>query len=187
MMGCNDTETASGSCLQPELRFGTAGKAAEYGWICCENHTENKDGGYRWTVEEGVAEPQGSLAEPGVDLFDKAHAGMIFYDSKCGIPLFKLGARPVHVWKAESNHYGWPSFRDEEVVNLYENVIEMYSGEVVSSCKTHLGRNMRDRDGNRYSVNLLCISGKMAKAAQAQASEDTSPAAVLEETTVAPP
>jgi peptide methionine sulfoxide reductase MsrB len=183
-MGCDETETGTGSCLQSELRFGTAQRSAEYGWICCENHTKVK-AGQPWTVDDGIAEPQGSLREPPVDLFDKAHDGMVFYDSKCGIPLFQLGARPVEVWKAESNHNGWPSFRDEEVVQLYENVIEMHTGEVVSSCGTHLGRNKRDRDGNRYSVNLLCISGKMAKNAKPPPGV-TTPAPVLEETTSAP-
>jgi hypothetical protein len=180
MMGCDSSaSTGDGSCLQTELRFGVPRYAKTYAWICCENYTETlesnaQSSGSLWTTEEGIHEPQGSLTQPGVDLFDKAHDGMVFYDSKCGIPLFQLGARAIDDWKAESNHYGWPSFRDEEVVGLYENVKETHTKEVVSSCGTHLGKNIRDRDGNRYSVNLLCISGKMATAAAAASVETTS-------------
>ena len=39
----------------------------------------------------------------------------IFYDAKCGIPLFQLGKRELVNWTASSIAHGWPSFRDSEV------------------------------------------------------------------------
>ena len=57
----------------------------------------------------------------------------------------------------ESEHHGWPSFRDEEVV--WENVRCLNDGETVSITGTHLGHDLPDFSGNRYCINLVCIAG----------------------------
>jgi hypothetical protein len=149
------------SCLQHELRFGASFLIQEYGWVCCEKRGAD-DGQNFLSSQQELTEPRGSLTHPQSTLFEKAYNGMTFYDVACGIPLFTLGHRQLEEWKAESNHYGWPSFRDEEVVDLYANVLIHKNHELRSSCGTFLGYNNHDRDGNRYSVNLICISGKMA-------------------------
>ena len=62
-----------------------------------------------------------------------------------------------------SRIHGWPSFRDEEVV--WENVRTLKDGETVSITGTHLGHNLPDRQGNRYCINLVSVSGKPQTAA----------------------
>ena len=51
----------------------------------------------------------------------------------------------------------------------------MKNGEVVSIDGTHLGHNLPDRNGNRYCINLVSISGNkiVAKKADATATATT--------------
>jgi peptide methionine sulfoxide reductase MsrB len=144
-------------CLQEkELLFGAEHLRDRHEYVCCAN--------------EKYAEPSGSLER--TTLFADVTEDTVFYDAQCGVPLFKLGARSLEKWKDESRKHGWPSFRDDEVVELGTNVLERgWSGEVVSSCGTHLGHNLPDSKGNRYCINLLCVAGHPADADDAADSE----------------
>jgi peptide methionine sulfoxide reductase MsrB len=135
-------------CLQEqELLFGAEPLRAQHEYVCCNNE--------KW------AEPSGSMSR--TSLFADVQDTTTFYDAACGVPLFKLGARPREEWEQESRAHGWPSFRDNEVVELGTNVLEKAGGEIVSSCGTHLGHNLPDSKGNRYCINLLCIAGHPAQ------------------------
>ena len=81
-----------------------------------------------------------------------------FYDSVTGKPLFIAPqGRSFDDFQTESEHHGWPSFRDEEVV--WENVRCLEDGETVSVDGTHLGHNLPDFSGNRYCINLVSVAG----------------------------
>ena len=81
-----------------------------------------------------------------------------YYDSITGKPLY-VGpvGRTMAEFIAESEEFGWPSFRDEETV--WDNVRVLWDGEVVSKDGSHLGHNLPDELGNRYCINLVCIAG----------------------------
>lgn len=57
----------------------------------------------------------------------------------------------------ESQNHGWPSFRNDEVVQ--ENVRILPDGECVSVDGTHLGHNIPDARGDRYCINLVSVAG----------------------------
>lgn len=118
--------------------------------ICCD------------AVFKPYAEPAHFYARPDVNLFGGIKEGqtVTFYDSVCGIPLFIAPRnRTLAAWKEESYANGWPSFRPEELVK--ENVMfKEGTGEAVSKCGTHLGANLPDKDGPRYCIDLVCISGQ---------------------------
>jgi peptide methionine sulfoxide reductase MsrB len=134
------------ACVQSELRFGAKERLGNYAWVCCNNDV--------------YTEPKDSFAT--TDIFKKVNNDTIFYDSKCGIPLFQLGKRELVNWTASSIAHGWPSFHESEVYSS-DNVFVTDNGEVVSKCGTHLGRTVSDSlgrlPGDRYSINLVCISG----------------------------
>merc|ERR1719319_368873 len=114
--------------------------------ICCANSR--------------YAEPSGYFKTKGLFRKLTPENTTIFYDSTCGLPLFEAPiGRTFDSWEKESIAHGWPSFRDEEVI--WENVLleEDGTGETVSVCGTHLGHNIPDYSGNRYCINLACISG----------------------------
>jgi peptide methionine sulfoxide reductase MsrB len=138
------------ACLQSELRFRAKETLGKYAWVCCDNDV--------------YTEPKGSFAT--TDIFETVNNETIFYDAKCGIPLFQLGKRELVNWTASSIAHGWPSFRDSEVYT-FDNLRVTETGEVVSKCGTHLGRTMPDSLGrfrdDRYSINMLCISGYEGK------------------------
>ncbi|CAD7971708.1 unnamed protein product [Amoebophrya sp. A25] len=110
-----------------------------------------------------------------------------FYDTITSKPLFRAPVeRSWDAWIAECEKYGWPSFRDEEVVFVedeeesqaktasaspdadHEKIIRgtksfvrvLPDGETVSVDGTHLGHNLPDADGNRYCINLVSIAGR---------------------------
>ena len=69
--------------------------------ICCHNRHYAEHRGYASTV--GFYDSLDS---------NKVHT---FYDSVCGIPLFKAPVgRSFAEWRAESVNHGWPSFRPAE-------------------------------------------------------------------------
>ena len=75
-----------------------------------------------------------------------------------GKPLFVVPkGRTLDEFFEESKEYGWPSFRDEEVV--WDNVRSLVDGEMVSLDGTHLGHNLPDIWDNRYCINLMNIAG----------------------------
>jgi hypothetical protein len=81
----------------------------------------------------------------------------IFYDSVCGRPIFQAPiGRTYDEWVMETTTHGWPSFRRDELI--MENIV--FDGEAVySSCGTYLGGNLPDANGDRYCIDLSCISG----------------------------
>jgi len=108
------------------------------------------------------AEPQYTYSAPDIRLFRRMdHNGITtFYDSVCGLPLFRAPVgRSFEEFEADTTEHGWPSFREEEVVT--ENVVTDKSQEYVfSSCGTHLGSYLPDEEGDRWCIDLVCISGQ---------------------------
>jgi hypothetical protein len=107
------------------------------------------------------AEPPLFYMRADVDLFSKINASgeTTFYDSVCGKPIFTAPrGRSFSDWQKESQAHGWPSFRDEEVVDGAVTITD--DGLVFSSCGTHLGSNDPDGEGNRYCMDLSCLSGQ---------------------------
>lgn len=154
-----DWKSVCSGPIQKHLRFNTSGIPSQLPGsapdetqadaVCCDPQ------------DKPYAEPSGFFQLPEISLFTKLNATGIntFYDSVCGMPLFKAPVgRDFETWQAESNTHGWPSFRIEEVV--MENVkVDNSTGEVVSSCGTHLGSYLPDSDGARYCIDLSCIAG----------------------------
>ena len=86
---------------------------------------------------------------------------MTYYDSITGKALFNAPVgRTMEEFIEESKTHGWPSFRDDEVV--WDNVEELWNGEIVSKDGTHLGHNLPDTKGNRHCINLVSIAGNKA-------------------------
>ena len=114
--------------------------------ICCDNRTKV------------YAEPQFLYEAPDIALFSKLSGTTTFYDSACGVPLFKAPVnRTMADFKADTDEHGWPSFRKEEVFS--EHVTVDKNGFVYSSCGTHLGSYLPDGAGPRYCMDLSCIAG----------------------------
>ncbi|CAE7537032.1 unnamed protein product [Symbiodinium natans] len=114
--------------------------------VCCDNRTKV------------YAEPQFLYQAPDIALFDKLSGTTTFYDSACGVPLFKAPVnRSMADFKADTDEHGWPSFRKEEVFS--EHVTVDKDGFVYSSCGTHLGSYLPDSAGPRYCMDLSCIAG----------------------------
>jgi hypothetical protein len=109
-----------------------------------------------------------------------------FYDSVTGEALFVAPrGRSMEAFLAESRAHGWPSFRDEEVKEnalstmdlntmlhfishsnilpciltqvVWSNVRILPDGEAVSASGSHLGHNIPDRSGNRYSACVYVL------------------------------
>eukprot|EP00730_Choanoeca_flexa_P014284 TRINITY_DN6191_c0_g1_i1.p1 TRINITY_DN6191_c0_g1~~TRINITY_DN6191_c0_g1_i1.p1 ORF type:complete len:192 (+),score=17.93 TRINITY_DN6191_c0_g1_i1:232-807(+) len=107
------------------------------------------------------AEPEWFFNRSDVSLFDRLNASAVttFYDTACGIPLFRAPVnRTFQEWKSESLTHGWPSFRTPEILDKGINVTS--TGEVLSSCGTHLGTIDPDEKGQRYCLDLVCLSGQ---------------------------
>ena len=110
---------------------------------------------------KAYAEPRETYARPDVNLFEKMNKDgtTIFYDSVCGIPLFEAPkGRSFEDFKADTTEHGWPSFRPEELIQGNSRIIKA-TGEVVSKCGTHLGSFLPDDKGDRWCLDLSCLSG----------------------------
>ena len=111
------------------------------------------------------AEPQHTYAAPDIRLFSRIdqHGITTFYDSVCGLPLFRAPiGRTLEEFRGDTDEHGWPSFRAEEVVA--GNVITDKSEErVFSVCGTHIGSYLPDEAGDRWCIDLACISGQSAE------------------------
>jgi len=119
--------------------------------VCCDKRTKV------------YAEPQFLYQAPDIDLFGHiSDSGVTtFYDSACGIPLFKAPVnRTMAEFKADTDEHGWPSFRLAEVLN--GNVITDSNGFVYSRCGTHLGSYLPDDKGPRWCMDLVCLAGNPA-------------------------
>merc|ERR1712072_359074 len=120
--------------------------------VCCDRRTED------------LAEPQFTYMAPDIALFttlEKNGGQTIFYDSVCGIPLFRTPVnRTLAEFEADTTEHGWPSFRVEEV---YQENLECdktkKGGLCKSKCGTHLGTYLPDEKGERWCIDLSCISG----------------------------
>eukprot|EP00729_Bicosta_minor_P006020 gene6020-12891_t len=111
--------------------------------------------------DKPYAEPSGTFQQPDIALFKHINQDgtTTFYDSVCGIPLFTAPiGRDFATWQSESQSHGWPSFRDAEV-NKTSVTVDTTTGEVLSTCGTHLGSLLPDAEGNRYCIDLSCIAG----------------------------
>ena len=147
--------------VQKNLLYGVDVQTADR--ICCFNRHYAEHSGYflkkKWV--------------PTV----KDKGPVTYFDSVTGKPLFIAPrGRSFAAFLEESEHHGWPSFRDNEVV--WDNVRCLKNGECVSVDGTHLGHNLPDRTGNRYCINLCCIAGQpvAASAASKEAAKEAAPA-----------
>lgn len=145
---------AHGTCpqaVQQNLRWNCDHSTADN--ICCFNrHFAEYSGYFETTSFLSQEDGAGSGGSPPVT----------FYDSVTGKPLFEAPiGRSWDEFVEESEHHGWPSFRDEEVVS--ENVRVLPNGETVSVDGTHLGHNLPDGNGNRYCINLVSVAGNPAR------------------------
>jgi len=149
--------------VQDNLNFGISNRLCYIGCettdmplaesVCCDSRNQDR------------AEPQYLFEAPDISLFERIDSSKVttFYDSVCGIPLFKAPVnRTFDAWKAETNEHGWPSFRTPEIFS--KNVIvNETTGYVISSCGTHLGTYLPDVGGRpRYCIDLSCIAGNRA-------------------------
>ena len=85
------------------------------------------------------------------------------------IPVFNLfiidnKVRRFKDFMLDSKRHGHPTFREHERVAENTEVLRDFGslgggGEIVSVDGTHLGRNIPDAQGPRYSVSLVCIAG----------------------------
>eukprot|EP00756_Hemistasia_phaeocysticola_P040714 Hpha_TRINITY_DN16879_c1_g1::TRINITY_DN16879_c1_g1_i14::g.151020::m.151020 len=149
-----DQDTCSGA-VQGSLRYGVSGRTSPAGVnapvdqseslaeaVCCDKRAIL------------VAEPQFLYEAPDVLLFSKLDASGVttFYDSVCGLPLFKSPVnRTIADFKADTTEHGWPSFRPAEVVT--ENVVTDKDTKLVKSkCGTHLGTFLPDAMGDRWCI-----------------------------------
>ena len=143
-----------GTCMakpQRPLRWESSVTSAET--ICCNNRNGAEQWGY-WTGSSMPKElPEGET--------------ITFYDSVTARPLFVAPVgRSYEDFITESKAHGWPSFRDAELVRENVFIFDEDNAEIVSLNGTHLGHNLPDEEGNRYCINLVCISGQ-TKAMQA--------------------
>jgi hypothetical protein len=67
--------------------------------------------------------------------------------------------RSMEAFLLESETHGWPAFNNEEV--NWENVRVLPGGETVSIDGTHLGHLFVEATGNRFCIDLVCISGEV--------------------------
>lgn len=146
--------------VQPQLRFNISSRKEPTvpvpvdpsetlaDAVCCDKRTKV------------YAEPQFLYEAPDIALFKHLEPGVTtFYDSTCGVPLFKAPVnRSLADFEADTKEHGWPSFRKEEVFSQHVTVDK--DGFVYSSCGTHLGSYLPDAQGPRYCMDLSCIAGK---------------------------
>jgi len=148
--------------IQGNLRYGISGRTTPdvpvavddneslATAVCCDSRTKL------------FAEPQFLFQAPDIDLFGVIGTksdSTVFYDSACGLPLFRSPInRTLGDFQDDTNEHGWPSFRTGEVYG--DNVITDFStGDVRSSCGTHLGSYLPDEAGARWCIDLSCVSG----------------------------
>ena len=148
------------SAVQPDLRYGISGRTrpdvpmpVDPGEslataVCCDSRAAP------------FAEPQNTYMNPDIALFRKLGPGVTtFYDSACGIPLFKAPLnRSFHAFEADTREHGWPSFRTAEVVAANVRIDET-TKFVTSACGTHLGTYLPDAEGPRWCIDLACVAG----------------------------
>lgn len=75
-----------------------------------------------------LAEPQGFFSNPGtlvqsLNSFKEKNGDLIFYDSVCGLPVFRVIALNINRFLNETNVFGWPSFRSVDFIK--DNIIKV--------------------------------------------------------------
>ena len=151
--------TCSGP-VQSSLRYGADGRTEAVGIPVQVNETES--------LAEAVccdsrvqlyAEPQFLFEAPDISLFTKLEGETTFFDSVCGLPVFAAPRnRTMAEFQEDTMEHGWPSFRTAEII--FENVItDKATGFVTSKCGTHLGSFLPDAQGDRWCIDLVCVSG----------------------------
>eukprot|EP01104_Vermistella_antarctica_P014677 TRINITY_DN466_c0_g3_i2.p1 TRINITY_DN466_c0_g3~~TRINITY_DN466_c0_g3_i2.p1 ORF type:complete len:151 (+),score=25.75 TRINITY_DN466_c0_g3_i2:453-905(+) len=129
--------------VQSKLRYDVDKKNADK--ICNFNrHYAERSGYFKKTSWEKTVPHDGTPT--------------VYYDSNTGKPLFRAPVgRTWEEFLRESEHHGWPSFRDQEVNWEYVRVLK--DGETVSVDGTHLGHNIPQGGKNRYCINLISVAG----------------------------
>ena len=108
--------------------------------VCCDSRTQM------------FAEPQFLYKQPDIALFRHVTKTTTFYDSVCGLPLFRAPVnRTLNDFKADTDEHGWPSFRAAEV---FKENVRVSKGLVTSACGTHLGTYLPDDKGPRWCIDL---------------------------------
>jgi peptide methionine sulfoxide reductase MsrB len=106
------------------------------------------------------AEPQFLYKQLDIGLFRHVTKTTTFYDSVCGLPLFRAPVnRTLNDFKADTDEHGWPSFRAAEV---FADNVRVADGLVTSTCGTHLGTYLPDDKGPRWCIDLACVAGHRA-------------------------
>jgi len=152
--------------VQENLRFGISGRNTPIGLPVAVNGSESLAAAVCCDSRMlPYAEPQFLYQAPDILLISKLNADGVttWYDSSCGLPLFKSPVnRTFDDFAADTKEHGWPSFRPAEVVK--ENVVtDETTGYVTSTCGTHLGSYLPDAEGPRWCIDLSCISGNEKK------------------------
>jgi len=147
--------------VQPDLRYSISTRFATYfpnetmaEAVCCDSRMKS------------LAETQFLFEAPDIALFSKLDttSGVTtFYDSVCGLPVFRAPVNRTQAeFEADTQEHGWPSFRPAEIVS--QNIVtDKSTGYVTSTCGTHLGSFLPDAQGDRWCIDLSCISGNPTK------------------------
>jgi len=149
--------------VQQKLLYGVSGRTQPTVPVPVDINETLADAVCCDTRAKPFAEPQFLFEAPDIQLFSKLSAGVTsFYDSVCGLPLFRAPVgRTLKEFEEDTLDHGWPSFRSEEVVK--ENVVtDVKTGYVTSKCGTHLGSYLPDSAGPRWCMDLSCIAGTAA-------------------------
>jgi len=116
--------------------------------VCCDRRLQ------------ALAEPRFTYEAVGLfSQLDKTTGVTTFYDSVCGIPVFRAPVnRTLEEFQADTKEHGWPSFRTAEIIA--ENIVtHKDTTYVISKCGTHLGSFLPDEHGDRWCIDLSCVSG----------------------------
>jgi len=153
-------DTCSGP-VQDNLRFGVSGRTEPTVPVAVSEDESLADAVCCDSRVLPFAEPQFLFEAPDIQLYSHMGSGVTtFYDSVCGVPLFRTPVnRTLTEFQEDTNEHGWPSFRSAEVVT--KNVkTDFTTGYVTSVCGTHLGSYLPDAEGPRWCIDLSCVSGQ---------------------------
>merc|ERR1712178_140787 len=152
-------DTCSGA-VQPNLRFNISERMTSNPYVPDASNESMAAGVCCDSRLKPFAEPQFLFQAPDIQLFSSLDESGVttFYDSVCGLPVFKAPVgRSLEDFEADTTEHGWPSFRTEEIVA--ENIVtNRTSTFVTSKCVTHLGSFLPDSRGDRWCIDLSCIS-----------------------------
>mmetsp|Transcript_47878 Transcript_47878/g.117424 ORF Transcript_47878/g.117424 Transcript_47878/m.117424 type:complete len:379 (+) Transcript_47878:58-1194(+) len=148
--------------VQENLRYGISGRTTPTVPVTVDANETLAEAVCCDTRTSANAEPQFLYEAPDIQLFSKIDKVTTFYDSVCGLPLFRAPMnRSLEDFKTDTEEHGWPSFRKEEAI--MENLVtDTKTGFVYSKCGTHLGSYLPDAKGPRWCMDLSCVSGNPA-------------------------